>query len=181
MKLIFAVSLLLVISGLSAAQATSPNLAPTDTINLTGAWSLDLKASNFGDAKAHLIYDSLTLVISHQGPVLKISRQMARKKKTTTQELTYYTDGRGESNPTASEGKLESKTSWWDKLIIIKGTSETPMGGDVVISDVTEKWELSDSGNTLIEYTVTGPFHNKFRNLPPFGGDKVTKVFRRRG
>jgi hypothetical protein len=175
-----AVSIVLFVSGLCAAQG---NLQPTDltsTINLTGTWTLDLKASDFGGAKSFLIYDSLALVISHSGPVLKITRKMTKKNKTTTQELTYYTDGRGETNPTGNEnGRLQSKTSWSDKLITIQGTSETPMGGDVVISDVNGKWELSDSGNTLIEYTVSGPFRSKFGNTPSFGANKVTKVFRR--
>jgi len=167
MRTFLAVSIIVFISGLTAAQGTQPPADLASTINLSGTWRLDLKASDLGGAKPFLIYDALTLVISHQDPVLKITRQLTKKNKTTTQELTYYTDGRGETNPTPNEnGKLESKTSWWDKLITIQGTSETPMGGDVVISDVNEKWELSDSGNTLIEYTVSGHSVVSFVILP---------------
>jgi hypothetical protein len=154
----------------------------TTTVNLTGTWTLDFKASDFGGGKTYLIYDSLTLLINHNDPVLKITRKMGKKKTTRTLELIYYTDGRGEKNPSVNEkGQVESKTSWQGKVVITTGTESTPTFGDVIMSDAKDRWELSDDGNTLIEYTSSSPLRSKFgkSNFGSLGASKVKKVFRK--
>ena len=175
-------SLFLFVCCFGAASAVAQTAATKGPVNLTGTWTLDLKASDFGGNKTYLIYDSLTLVISHSDPVLKITRQIAKKKTTRTQELIYYTDARGETNVNLNEhGKVESKTSWRDKVVNTNGTESTPMGSDVIMGDVSDRWELSDDGNTLIEYTSASPLRSKFGkfNFASLGAQKVKKVFRR--
>lgn len=172
--------LFIVVSCFCVAQGVKTT--HTSTVNLTGTWSLDFKTSDFGGAKADLMYDSLTLLINHNDPVLKITRKMGKKKTTRTQELIYYTDGRGEKNRAANEkGQVDSKTSWQDKVVITSGTESTPTFGDVIMFDATDRWELSDDGNTLIEYTSSSPLRSKFgkSSFGSFGALKVKKVFRK--
>src|SRR2546422_11597550 len=83
---------------LGASSARAQTSVPQSPVNLTGTWTLDFKASDFGGNKAYLVYDSLTLLISHNDPVLKITRKIGKKKTTRMQEVIYYTDGRGETN-----------------------------------------------------------------------------------
>jgi hypothetical protein len=163
-------------------QGVKTSAPASAAVNLTGTWTLDFNSSDFGGPKTDLIYDSLTLIISHNDPVLKITRRIGKKKTTRTQELIYYTDGRGEKNPSANEkGQIESKTSWQGKVVITNGTQSTPGFGDVIMSDATDKWELSDDGNTLIEYTASSPLRSKFgkSNFGSIGALKAKKVFRK--
>jgi hypothetical protein len=174
--------ILIVACSLCVAQDVKQTSAPTTIVNLTGTWTLDFKASNFGDAKPHLIYDSLTLLIDHNDPVLRITWKMGKKKTVRTLDLTYYTDGRGEKNPSVSEsGQVESKTSWQGKVVITKGTESSPMIGDVIMSDTTNRWELSDDGNTLIEYLWHSPLRSKFgkSSFGSLGESKMKKVYRK--
>ena len=140
-----------------------------------------MKASDFGGDKKELVYDSMTLLIAQDGPVLKISRTIGQKKKARTQSLTYYTDGRGETNPaTFGTGQIQSKTLWQANIVITKGTQSTQTFGDVLISDVTDKWELSDDGNTLIEYSSSSSPRSKFGNVNmPVGPLNMRRVFRK--
>src|SRR5437667_10905337 len=179
MRTRFCFLLFIVVCGFCVAQGVKTT--HTSTVNLTGTWSLDFKASDFGGAKTYLIYDSLTLLINHNDPVLKITRKMGKKKTTRSQELIYYTDDRGEKNPSANEkGQVESKTSWQGKVVITNGTESTPTFGDVIMSDAIDRWELSDDGNTLIEYTSSSPLRSKFGKsyFGVFGALNVKKVFR---
>jgi hypothetical protein len=174
--------ILIVACSLCFAQGVKQTSAPNTTVNLTGTWTLDLKASNFGEAKPHLIYDSLTLSIEHNDPILRITRKMGKKKTVRTLDLTYYTDGRGEKNPSLTEGgQAESKTSLQGKVVISNGTESSPMMGDVIMSDTTTRWELSDDGNTLIEYTWHSPLRSKFgkSSFGSLGESKMKKVFRK--
>jgi hypothetical protein len=107
---------------------------------------------------------------------------MGKKKTTRSQELAYYTDGRGEKNPSTSENaQVESKTSWQGKVLITNGTESHPTFGDVIMFDTTDRWELSDDGNTLIEYTSSSALRSKFgkSNFGSIGAIQVKKVFRK--
>ena len=174
-------SLLVVVCGCCVAQGVKTT-DTTTVVNLSGTWSLDFNASDFGGSKTSFIYDSLTLLINHSDPVLKITRKMGKKKTTRSQALAYYTDGRGEKNPSTSENaQVESKTSWQGKVLITNGTESHPTFGDVIMFDTTDRWELSDDGNTLIEYTSSSPLRSKFgkSNFGSIGATQVKKVFRK--
>lgn len=171
----------LFVCNVCGGQAVTQSSTSVSAVNLTGAWTLDMKASDFGGDKKELVYDSMTLLIAQDGPVLKISRTIGQKKKARTQSLTYYTDGRGETNPaTFGTGQIQSKTLWQANIVITKGTQSTQTFGDVLISDVTDKWELSDDGNTLIEYSSSSSPRSKFGNVNmPVGPLNMRRVFRK--
>jgi hypothetical protein len=62
-------------------------------------------------------------------------------------ELTYYSDGRGERNPSAfGEDALKTKTEWEGTALVSRGS--TRLGSGIV--DVTERRELGVNGTQLI-------------------------------
>lgn len=124
--------------------------------DLTGTWTRDNKRSSFamlGDSPAARADE--TLVIVERGPEIKITRTLNFGGRVETQELIYYTDGRGETNP-AMLGRVgvKSKTKWDGAKLVSESklTRESPGGGTFTI-DSTEKWQLSADGKTLTRPT----------------------------
>ena len=101
----------------------------------------------------------VTLVIAHKEPEFKVSRKASVNGREQAQILTYYSDGRGETNP-AVFGPTETKTrTKWDKskLVSDASTSLNTPRGDTIHIDTSEKRELSADGNTLtITVSVSG-------------------------
>lgn len=168
---------------LCLAQGSKESFSRLSKPNFSGNWVLDMNESYFDGPKSDLIYDSLTLIISHQDPELKITRKLVKKKKERSQEVIYYTDGRGEKNSSFNEKEtVQSKTYWKSNILVTKGTVSTPAFGDVIMSDTTDKWELSADGNTLIQTSSSSPLRSKFGkfNFGSFGARNMRKVFRKK-
>ena len=98
--------LLLSLIGLAVNRSSAAASVTQTKPDFSGTWKLDMSASNFGGPKSDLVYDALTLIIAHHDPELKITRKIFKKKREHSQELVYFTDSRGESNPT-----LDGKTT----------------------------------------------------------------------
>lgn len=174
-------SLLLVT--LCLAQGGGKRLGRLSKPNFSGTWVLDINESDLDGPKSNLIYDSLTLIISHQDPELKITRKIAKKKKERSQEIVYYTDGRGEKNSSFNKKEtVQSKTHWEGDILVAKGIASTPTSGDVIMSDITDKWELSADGISLMQTSSSGPLRSKFGkfNFGSFGARNTRKVFRKK-
>lgn len=81
--------------------------------DLSGKWILDLGKSNLGRERMPLKITSVTLMISHQEPVLKLTETTDYDGLDITEEMTCYTDGRGETNRTPIRSMaMKSKTRW---------------------------------------------------------------------
>lgn len=81
--------------------------------DLSGKWILDLGKSKLGRERMPLKITSVTLMISHQEPVLKLTETTDYDGLDITEELTCYTDGRGETNRTPIRSMaMKSKTRW---------------------------------------------------------------------
>jgi hypothetical protein len=183
MKKAGVVLLPLLFINLCLAQGGKESLGRLSKPNFSGTWMLDLKESDFDGRKSDLIYDSLTLIISHQDPELKITRKIVKKKKERSQKIVYYTDSREEKNPSFNErATVQSKTHWQSDILITKGIVSTPIFGDVILSDTTDKWELSADGNSLIQTSSSSPLRSKLGkfNFGSFGAWTFKKVFRKR-
>lgn len=147
--------------------------------DLSGTWTLDMIHSDFDGPKSGLVYDSLTLIISYNDPELRIIRKLAKKKKQWSQEVSYYTDGRGEKNSSFAQSEtVESKTSWQGNTLITLGTASQPIAGDEIISDTLDKWDLSADGATLIQDSSFKFFRSKFgRTKFAFKDRHIRRVF----
>jgi hypothetical protein len=142
--------ILLVLAGLVAVGPQSGH-GQSDKPNLSGEWTRDnAKSSGLQGVLATV---ELTLLITHKDPEFRISRSVKLKEQQMTQDLVYYTDHRGETNPaTIGSGDVKSKTKW-NKNKIETTASWSRMGrtGDVSNFDSTEKWDLSADGKTLTD------------------------------
>ncbi len=147
--------------------------------DLSGTWTLDMINSDFDGPKSDLVYDSLTLIISHHDPELRIIRKIAKKKKQWSQEVIYYTDGRGEKNSSFNKNEtVQSKTYWEGNILVTKGTASMPIAGDVIISDTSDKWELSADGRALIQISSFTFLRSKFGQTKfAFKGRNMRRVF----
>ena len=132
------------------SEKARPDVARPD---FSGTWLRDnAKSSGLQGAVATA---ELTMVIAHNEPELKISRSLKLNDQPVTQELVYYTDRRGETNPATFGGtSLKSKTKWDKNKIETRASWSTETrGGEVNNFDSTEKWELGAEGKTLT-YTI---------------------------
>jgi hypothetical protein len=176
-KVTVLLSLFLVIPCLARQTSDRPNKQSKP--DLSGTWTLDMINSDFDGPKSNLVYDSLTLIISHHDPELRIIRQIAKKKKQWFQEVIYYTDGRGEKNFSFNKNEtVQSKTYWEGNILVTKGAASMLMAGDEIISDTSDKWELSTDGKALIQISFANLFRSKFGQTKfAFKERNVRRVF----
>ena len=119
--------------------------------DFSGTWLRDnAKSSGLQGAIASA---ELTLLIAHKDPEFRVARSIKLNEQQMTQEVVYYTDHRGETNPAIfGGGDLKSKTKWSkNKIETHASWARTSRSGDVSNFDSTEKWELAADGKTLIE------------------------------
>jgi hypothetical protein len=142
--------------------------------DFSGTWEIDRSKSDFGFFRDRPVSKAdSTLVIAHGDPELKITRTLRLNGQQEVKEFTYYTDGRGETNPaTIGAGEVKSKTKWdGDKIAAhSKMTWPGQNGAAGVEMDVTQKWQVSSDGKTLTNTTVISN---------PMGVQEIKLVYRR--
>ncbi|HEY7546068.1 MAG TPA: hypothetical protein VID27_14345 [Blastocatellia bacterium] len=149
---------LLISASLAFAQDKPKDAKP----DFSGTWAFDHSKSSLGPfERSPAANAEITLVITHKEPELKIVRKINLNGNASTQEFTYYSDGRGETNPAAfGNGEVKSKTKWDKMKLESKSSSSYQMrgGGDVFHTDTAERRELSQDGKTLtITISISGP------------------------
>lgn len=157
--------------------------------DFSGTWVLDLKKSNYDNQYVSgSPTRSVTLVISHGEPEIKVTRTFALLDgEERTAEFVYYTDGRGEKNEIVGRdrvslgGTAASESKWKGARLVIRGTEHVKAFGDVTRVDFTEKWELSADGNTLTQTREYDALRNPTSapdasSVPRSSGDLVVMV-----
>jgi hypothetical protein len=133
--------------------------------NLNGTWEL---IEYFGGTKAQLgsKFPKMTLVISQTASEVKITQKRMVRGVEEVSELTYYLDGRGETNLGRVElwprslPRFASITQWQkDKLLsdyngqVVIGTGSSTRGADYTTRDSFDRrkdeWRLAPNGDTL--------------------------------
>ena len=126
--------------------------------DLSGTWELDRSKSDFGLFRDRPISKAdSTLVVAHREPELRITRTLRLGGQQEVKEFTYYTDGRGETNPAAvGAGEVKSKTKWDGEKVsaYAKMTWPGQNGAAGAEMDVTQKWQVSSDGKTLTNTTA---------------------------
>ena len=142
------------LAGASAARDDRKKPHP----DLSGTWELDRSKSDFGLFRDRpLARADATLVVAHRDPELKITRTLRLNGQQEVKEFTYYTDGRGETNPAAvGAGEVKSKTKWDGDKVSAHSTMAWPGqgGGAGYEMGVAQKWQVSSDGKTLTNTTV---------------------------
>ena len=105
-------------------------------MDLNGTWASD---------------DGTTLVITQQGPEIKIKETRVQKGKTSISESTYFADARGETNPSASgKDELMSVTKWSGDVLIVKySLSQTRNDKYPLKNERIDGWGISRDGKKL--------------------------------
>ena len=134
-------SLLLALFVLAPARAASAQDVP----NFTGKWSLDVAKSDFGPMPPP---ESMTYVIDHKEPALKIVTTQKGQQGEMTNERNVTTDGKDNVNkmrmPTG-ETDVKSTTKWAGKTL----TTAFKLDMQGMALDIVESWKLSDDGKVL--------------------------------
>ena len=143
--------------------------------DLSGRWELDRSKSDFGPFKdSPVVRAEVTLEVTHAEPELKIVRRERRDGREQTTSLAYYTDGRGELNPsTLGRVGVKSETRWdGDKLVATSTLTRRGSDGKAATLETTDRWQLSSDGRVLTQTTSIS-----------FGGGRQTvkQVYRRIG
>ncbi|MCA1592320.1 MAG: hypothetical protein LC754_06655 [Acidobacteria bacterium] len=174
MRKTLACVLLLACVSVCAAKDDKTKGAVKSRPDLSGTWGRDKSKSDFGMlASSPAAKADETLTITQNEPEIKITRTLSLNGREEVQALVYYTDGRGETNPsTLGRIGVKSKTKWDGGKLVSESklTHESPRGGTFSI-DSTEKWQLSSDGKTLTQTNII---------VTPRGVQTVRQVFNRR-
>ena len=133
--------------GLPSKQAQQGIVKP----DLNGMWVLnETQTQKNNGSQANV---ATTLVISQTGQEIKITRKIHEKGKERVQQLTYYSDGRGETNPTSDgTNSLKSNTRWSGKKLVIRFlTRSNTVNRNAVVNERVDEWKLSDDGQKLTQ------------------------------
>ena len=156
--------------------------APQGHPDLSGTWRLDKSRGNFRRYNAELADGGLTLVVTQAEPEIRIARKFVLEGQERTQALVYYTDGRGEANPTMMTNELiRTKTKWQGRKLVTSATTRNVLRNVTIDIDTTETWALSADGQTLTVTTSTTPPRSTQPNMifVPGDAEEIKKVFTR--
>jgi hypothetical protein len=164
---------LLITCSLLCAPAAAAQKADAERLDLTGTWALDRGKSDFGPfADSPVVRAEVTLTVAHEGPELKISRRETHDGRERTTELSYYTDGRGELNPSTLGRVGVKSTTKVDGRKVVATSTLTRRGADGKPStlETTDTWQLSADGRVLTQTTAIS-----------YGGgvQRIRQVYRR--
>lgn len=151
---------LLVVALVGFAQDDKNKNVEKPKPDLNGTWVLDKSKSDFGPfSQSTLARADTTLTVMLKDPEFRLTRNLKVEGKEQHGDWVYYTDGRGESNPSImAAGDLKSKTKWDGSKIVSKASVTRQMQGAEVKVEITEKWELSKDGKNLIDtLTINSP------------------------
>lgn len=89
--------------------------------------------------------DAVIRVIEHRDPTLNVHTIQTTGSKTTTADVSYFTDGSQAQN-IINGHDATSKAFWDGPALVIRTNMKDSKGEDVVIED---RWQLSDDQQTL--------------------------------
>lgn len=119
------------------AQDSSPHRP-----DFSGRWRMVKDKSDFG---GFTIPDMVVQVVEHRDPTMNVHTVETIGTKTTTADVSYFTDGTVSTN-VLNGRDAESKAFWDGPALMIRTNEKDSKGEDVVIED---RWELSEDGATL--------------------------------
>jgi len=149
--------LFVLLSGIVFANAADDKAKP----DFSGNWTLDKSKSDLGQfARGNLANASMSMSVTYKEPEWKMVRHIDANGQNIAQNYTYYTDGRGETNPgLLGSAQVKSKTKWeGTKLVSRSSTAITMRNGENLYIETTEKRELSADGKTMtITLMISSP------------------------
>jgi len=135
--------------------------------DLSGTWEFDAARSNLAKSKNNSYLEQIQ--ITHHDPELIVRRKVIINSVPAERDLTYYTDGRGEKNPTTSwittnpssdssrPAQTQSKTTWSKDKIVTRSVSRFSASTMIIEFEIIDELRLSLDGQTLTKTTRTNP------------------------
>src|SRR5436190_22871096 len=130
-----------------------------------GTWVLDRARSNVSTKKTAGSPEQLK--ITYQDPELRVQRTIEVNGKKEQTDLVYYTDGRGETNPTTEwlttnpgskadkPAETTSQTRWNGNKIVTRSISRPVRASLSIEFQIAVEWKLSEDGKSLTKTTHT--------------------------
>jgi hypothetical protein len=130
--------------------------------DLSGTWEFDDARSNVAKSKSS---SPEQIKITHHDPELIIRRKVNINGVRQERDLTYYTDGRGERNPTTTwvttnpgsdsfkPSETASKTTWSKDKIVTRSFTRSNAGAAIMYFEIIDELRLSSDGKTLTKTT----------------------------
>ncbi len=94
----------------------------------------------------------ISLIVEHHDPEIRVTRRVVTEAQDDTEVSVYYTDGRGEIN-IKNGHPMKSVTKWKGQRLSFSSSGSSSSGGMTVNSEESIKWEIANSGQSLIEVT----------------------------
>jgi hypothetical protein len=176
--------------GATSFRAQPKQKAAQTKPDFSGTWLLDRAKGNVGSSTTL----DQPVKITHHDPELRITRMISSNGQPTAQEFVYYTDGRGETNPTIiflststdvnrsvhDNDVTKSKTTWSGNKLVTRSTVRNLIGGHLLEFEMIDEWKLSPDGKTLTETSRT-VFHQDTSGtvFVPGAQPEIKRVFNR--
>jgi hypothetical protein len=126
--------------------------------DLSGTWVYDPQRS-YPVSRRRTISETLTIV--HREPEIKVTSRGNVDGQKAEAEVVLYTDGRGEWNAGYTGHVGYTKTEWDGRALVTRHKSSyTSAGWTRYDVEVTQRWELSKDGKSLIRKTVRREWPN---------------------
>ena len=134
--------------------------------DLSGTWEFDGARSNVAKSRKR---SPEQIKITQHDPELIIRRKVNINGVPEERDLTYYTDGRGERNPTTDwlttnpssdsfkPAETASKTTWSKDKIVTRSISRSYAGTAIIEFEIIDELRLSADGKTLTRTTRLVP------------------------
>ncbi|MFL6352816.1 MAG: hypothetical protein ACJ74Z_13335 [Bryobacteraceae bacterium] len=110
--------------------------------DFSGRWRMVKDKSDFGGFTAP---DIVVRVVEHRDPTLNVHTVQTTGKKSSTVDVSYFTDGSQTTNMMSGRDAV-SKAFWDGPALVIRTTTKDSKGEDQVVED---RWELSEDRQTL--------------------------------
>jgi hypothetical protein len=123
----------------SPAQSAQPAAPKPD---FSGRWRMVKDKSDFG---GFTIPDVVVRVVEHHDPTLNVHTVQTSAGKTTTADVSYFTDGSLSTN--VINGHDATSKAFWDGPVLVIRTEMKDSKGDEI--HIEDRWELSEDRETL--------------------------------
>lgn len=128
-------ALILLLSAVAFAESSSHT-------NFSGRWRMLKEQSDFGKFSQP---DLVVRVIDQHDPTLNLHTVETKSGKTSTADISYFTDGRESTNNRG--GHDATSKAFWDGAALMIRTETTDSKNEQI--EVVERWELSPDGKEL--------------------------------
>jgi hypothetical protein len=126
--------------------------------NFSGRWRMIKEQSQFGSFNQP---DIIVRIVDHHDPTLNVHTVQTSGKKTSTADVSYFTDGTEASN--VMSGRDAKSKAFWDGPALMIRTNTTNSKNEA--TEIVDRWELSPDGQILTTSsditTPTGEAHLK--------------------